>query len=99
MATVKFFLQDLNNQLQYNEDNNMAQLSTKIKLYATANNVTTVNFKTEVLLQDDGSGAYIKEWNLDITEPTAEQLASYETAGFTESCILCNLRSHSLIYT
>ena len=58
----------------------MAQLDTKIKLYATANNVTTVNFKTEVLLQDDGDGVvYIKEWNLSIAQPTAEQIASYET--------------------
>ena len=24
---------------------------------------------------------YIKEWNLDIAEPTVEQIASYETAG------------------
>ena len=58
----------------------MAQLDTKIKLYATANNVTTVNFKTEVLLQDDGDGVvYIKEWNLSIAQPTAEQIALYET--------------------
>jgi hypothetical protein len=62
----------------------MAQLSTKIKLYATANGVASVDFQDNVKLQDDGSGAYIKEWNLDITEPTAEQLASYETAGNTE---------------
>ena len=63
----------------------MAQLSTKIKLYAAANSVASVDFQSDVLLQDDsnGSGPYIKEWNLGITEPTAEQLASYETAGNT----------------
>ena len=64
----------------------MAQLSTKIKLYCEANGVANVEFVNDVILQDDsdGKGAYIKEWNLDIAQPTAEQLASYETAGNTE---------------
>ena len=57
----------------------MAQLSTKIKLYANQE----VDFLKDVILQDDGDGAYIKEWNLAIAEPTAEQLASYETAANT----------------
>jgi len=59
----------------------MAQLSTKIKLYANQE----VDFQKDVILQDDsdGNGAYIKEWNLDIAEPTNTQLASYETAGNT----------------
>jgi len=61
----------------------MAQLSTKIKEYAKANGVADVNFSEDVLLQDDGSGAYIKEWNLDIAQPTDEQLASYEDAANT----------------
>ena len=59
----------------------MAQLYTKIKLYAATNGVAKINFTSDVMLQDDGSGAYIKEWNLDIAQPTAEQLASYETAA------------------
>ena len=61
----------------------MAQLSTKIKLYCEANSVSNVDFINDVMLQDDGQGAYIKEWNLDIAQPTAEQLASYETAANT----------------
>ena len=61
----------------------MAQLSTKIKLYAAANSVASVDFTSDVMLQDDGAGAYIKEWNLDIAEPTDTQLASYETAATT----------------
>ena len=63
----------------------MAQLSTKIKLYCEANGVSNVDFTTDVKLQDDsdGNGAYIKEWNLDIAQPTDEQLASYETAANT----------------
>ena len=63
----------------------MAQLSTKIKEYCKANNVSDVDFTTDVLLQDDsnGQGAYIAEWNLDIAQPTDAQLASYETAANT----------------
>ena len=63
----------------------MAQLSTKIKLYCEANGVSDVDFQKDVMLQDDsdGNGAYIKEWNLDIAQPTSAQLDSYETAGNT----------------
>ena len=58
----------------------MAQLSTKIEMYCTANGVASVDFMTAVMLQDDsdGKGAYIKEWNLGIAKPTDEQLASYD---------------------
>ena len=62
----------------------MTNLSTKIKLYTKANGVNSVNFLSDVILQDDGSGAYIKEWNLDIAEPTAEQLTTYESSAQTE---------------
>ena len=55
----------------------MATLYTKIKLYVNQE----VDFQKDVILQDDGNGAYIKEWNLSIAEPTDTQLASYETAG------------------
>ena len=63
----------------------MAQLSTKIKEYCKANGVSNVDFLNDVMLQDDsnGQGAYIAEWNLDIAQPTDEQLASYETAANT----------------
>ena len=63
----------------------MANLSTKIKIYAAANGVAEVDFMKDVKLQDDsnGQGAYIAEWNLDIAQPTDEQLASYETAANT----------------
>ena len=63
----------------------MAQLSTKIKMYCDANGVSNVDFTKDVMLQDDsdGNGAYIKEWNLDIAQPTSAQLDSYETAGNT----------------
>jgi hypothetical protein len=61
----------------------MAQLSNKIKEYAKANGVASVDFLKDVLLQDDGQGAYIKEWNLAIAKPSDEQLASYEAAANT----------------
>ena len=63
----------------------MAQLSTKISLYANSLGVSKVDFTKDVMLQDDsdGNGAYIKEWNLDIAQPTSAQLDSYETAGNT----------------
>ena len=63
----------------------MAQLSKKIELYCDANGVSNVDFTKDVMLQDDsdGNGAYIKEWNLDIAQPTSAQLDSYETAGNT----------------
>ena len=57
----------------------MAQLSTKVKLYLEANSKTWDD--TKVSLQNDGAGDYIKSWTYDIAEPTAEQIASYETAG------------------
>ena len=63
----------------------MAQLSTKIKSYCEANGVSNVDFTSDVMLQDDsdGNGAYIKEWNLDIAQPTSAQLDSYETVANT----------------
>ena len=63
----------------------MAQLSTKIKSYCEANGVSNVDFTTDVKLQDDsnGQGAYIKEWNLDIEQPTTAQLDALETQAQT----------------
>jgi hypothetical protein len=54
-------------------------LSTKIKLYANKE----VDFRKDVLLQDDGNGAYIKEWNLDIPKPTMAQLDAFEAQATT----------------
>ena len=64
----------------------MAQLSTKIKSYCEANGVSNVDFTNDVMLQDDsdGNGAYIKEWNLDIAQPTDAQLTAQESAADTE---------------
>jgi len=53
----------------------MAQLSSKIKSYVGSK----VDFLNDVILQDDGQGAYIKEWNLEKAKPTDAQLNALET--------------------
>ena len=57
----------------------MAQLSTKIKLYLDRE----VDFDKDVILQDDGKGAYIKEWNVAEAQPTDEQLNALEAEANT----------------
>ena len=61
----------------------MKNLPTKIKLYCETNGVSNVDFTTDIKLQDDGSGSYIKEWNLDIAQPTDAQLDALETEAQT----------------
>jgi len=53
----------------------MASLSNKIRQYVNAK----IDFTSDVILQDDGQGAYIKEWNLDIAKPTDAQLDALES--------------------
>ena len=61
----------------------MAQLKTKIELYLKANSKTWDGNK--ISLQDDGSGAYIKTWNIDgLAKPSDELLTSYNSAATTE---------------
>lgn len=57
----------------------MANLTTKIKLYANKE----IDVRKDFLLQDDGNGAYIKEWNLDIPKPTMAQLDAFEAQATT----------------
>jgi len=57
----------------------MASLSNKIRQYVNAE----VDFTSDVLLQDDGNGAYIKEWNLDIAKPTQAQLDALDAQATT----------------
>jgi hypothetical protein len=61
----------------------MAQLSTKVKAYVEAAG-KTVDFTSDVLLQDDsdGKGPYIKEWNIaGLAQPSDADLAVHEAAG------------------
>ena len=55
----------------------MANLTTKIKLYANRE----IDVRKDFLLQDnsDGKGVFIAEWNLDIPKPTIAQLDAFET--------------------
>ena len=55
----------------------MAQFNNKIKEYLDR----TPDFNTEVILQDDGQGAYIKEWNIssEKAKPTDAELNALES--------------------
>ena len=53
----------------------MAQLSNKIRKYLDRE----VDFIKDVVLQDDGDGAYIKEWNAAEAQPTDAQLNAFES--------------------
>ena len=62
----------------------MASLSSKVKQYCANNGVASVDFMTDVLLQDDsnGQGPYIKEWNIsNVAKPTDEQLNAVDSAA------------------
>ena len=61
----------------------MASLYIKTKLYLEANSKTWDNTKVSLQDNSDGNGGFIASWDYDIAKPTAEQLASYETAGNT----------------
>ena len=62
----------------------MAMLYTKVKLYLEANSKTWDDEQNNILLENTGSGSYIKTWNVSgLDKPTDSQLASYETAGNT----------------
>tara|TARA_R100001440_G_scaffold36955_3_gene56172 strand:+ start:5524 stop:5841 length:318 start_codon:yes stop_codon:yes gene_type:complete len=54
----------------------MANLDKKIEAYMGR----SVDFLTEVTLQDDGKGAFIAEWNIkDKAKPTDDQLKDKES--------------------
>ena len=60
----------------------MASLFTKTKLFLENNSKTWDDTKVSLQDNSDGNGAFISSWNYDgLEKPTAEQLASYETAG------------------
>ena len=60
-------------------------LSTKIKLYCKANGVNSIDFLSDVKLQNDSDGDYIHTWNVSgLAKPNDDQLASYNSAATTE---------------
>ena len=65
----------------------MASLSSKVKKYCANNGVASVDFLSDVLLQDDsnGQGPYIKEWNVSgVAQPSSSQLDAVDSAADLE---------------
>ena len=62
----------------------MSILYTKVKLYLEANSKTWDDTKVSLQNNSDGNGDFISSWTYDgLAQPTAEQIASYESAGNT----------------
>ena len=64
----------------------MATLNKKIKLFLEANSKVYIDEKSNYLVRNDsdGNGDYLYSWNVNgLAQPTAEQIASYESAGNT----------------
>ena len=62
----------------------MAMLYTKVKLYLEANSKTWDDEQDNILLENTGSGAYIKTWNVSgLSKPSDSKIAEYENAGNT----------------
>jgi len=61
----------------------MATLANKI----IAHLGRTPDFETEVILQDDGSGVYLKTWNAAEPEPTSAQLDAADAAATTAEAL------------
>ena len=63
----------------------MASKSNLIRAYCNDNGINNITFMKDVIMKDDMIGGvsnpYIIEWNLDIAQPTDEQLASYESVA------------------
>jgi len=60
----------------------MANFDTKVKEYAKANGIASVDFNAEdVVLENDGSGTRIVEWNLDIPKPSNSDLDAFTSAA------------------
>ena len=66
----------------------MANFKTKINLYLEANSKTWDRDKVSLQDNSDGNGPFIASWSYDgLAQPTAEQIASYETAGNTAEAL------------
>ena len=63
----------------------MASLYIKVKKYLEANSKTASEFDNNIRLQNDGSGDYIKTWNVPgLAKPSDDQIASYNSTATTE---------------
>ena len=60
----------------------MAILSVKVRTYLEANSKTWNDERDNILIQNDGDGAYIKTWNVSgLAEPTESQLNALDSDG------------------
>ena len=58
----------------------MASLHWKVKAYLEANSKTESEFDSNIVLQNNGSGDFIKTWNVDgLAKPSDSQLTSADT--------------------
>ena len=63
----------------------MASLYIKVKKYLEANSKTETEFDNNIRLQNDGSGDYIRTWNVSgLAKPSDDQIASYNSTATTE---------------
>ena len=63
----------------------MDNLYYKTKLYLEANSKTEAEFDSNIIVQNDGSGDYIKTWNVSgVTKPTDSQLNALATNATKE---------------
>jgi len=76
----------------------MANLKTKTELYLKANSKTWDDTKVSLQNNSDGNGDFISSWDYDIAQPTAEQLASYKTAGNTAETLQTILNNRANEY-
>ena len=79
----------------------VTNLAKKIELYCASKSVSTVNFRVDVMLEDDGdgNGAYIKTWNLDIDKPTDDVLNKFDAVASIRMNILRRQRDALLAKT
>ena len=63
----------------------MDNLYYKTKLYLEANSKTEAEFDSNIILQNDGSGDYIKTWNVSgVSKPTDSQLNALASTATVE---------------
>ena len=76
----------------------MDNLYTKITLYLSANSKSYEKERDNILMQNDGSGDYIKTWNVSgLAKPTDDQLNSYSSSVSAEEAkeVVRNTRKQS----
>lgn len=79
----------------------VTNLDKKIELYCASKSVSTVDFRVDVMLEDDGdgNGAHIKTWNLDIDKPTDDVLNKFDAVASIRMNILRRQRDALLAET